>query len=244
MMADTVNINEALLDFGKTINPRDLFPVLEPEASSLIIDSPYAFAMAVCLDRQTPAEVIWTIPFYIHEDLGHLDPSRIQQMSFNELEVLFSRLPRKPRFVNDAPRTVQELTDIVVFECNGDATQIWKGKKASRVKRTFNSIYGVGVGIANMSVLLIEKAYNLRFDDIDHTNMNIKADVHTVRVLYRLGASDVQSEKAAIATARELNPDFPGEVDGPLWIIGRRWCHAYDPNCVQCPMNSVCINRI
>jgi len=237
-------INQALLYFGKEIDPKELFPVLEPGANDLLIDSPYAFVMAVCLDRQTPAEVIWTIPYDINNDLGHFDPFRIHQMSIYDLEYLFSRIRRKPRFVNDAPITVKELTEIVVFECNGEASKIWEGKKASEVKRTFNSIYGVGIGIANMSVLLIEKAYNLRFDELDHRTMDIKPDTHTIRVLYRLGAASIQSEKNAIEAARKLNPDFPGEVDGPLWIIGRRWCHAYDPNCGECSMNNVCIKRI
>lgn len=243
-MNNISRINHALLYFGKEIDPKELFPVLEPGANDLLVDSSYAFVMAVCLDRQTPAEVIWTIPYDIKNDLGHIDPFRIHQMSIYDLENLFSRIRRKPRFVNDAPRTVKELTEIVVFECNGEASKIWEGKKASEVKRTFNSIYGVGVGIANMSVLLIEKAYNLRFDDLDHRNMDIKADTHTMRVLYRLGAASIQSEKKAIEAARKLNPDYPGEVDGPLWIIGRRWCHTYDPNCGECPMNNVCINRI
>ena len=239
-MDNLTGINQALLDFGKEIDPRELFPVLEPGANDLLIDSPYAFVMAVCLDRRTPAEVIWTIPYDIKIDLGHFDPFRIHQKSIYDLENLFSRIRRKPRFVNDAPRTVKELTDIVVFECNGEASKIWEGKKASEVKRTFNSIFGVGVGIANMSVLLIEKAYNIRFDDLDHKKMDIKPDVQTMKVLFRLGVLNVQSETAAIDTARELNPDYPGEIDAPLWIIGRNWCFAYGPNCRECPMNGVC----
>lgn len=91
-----------------------------------------------------------------------------------------------------------------------------------------------------MSVLLIEKAYGIRFSDMDRRTMEIKADVHTMRVLYRLGMSAERSESAAIAAARRMNPDYPGEIDAPLWVIGRNWCLNYHPQCRKCPMAPVC----
>jgi hypothetical protein len=121
--------------------------------------------------------------------LGHLDPHHIYQMSVEELVDLFARLPRRPPYVNDTPRTLKELTRIVVEECGGDASRIWMGKRASEVKGTFLSIHGVGPGIASMAVLLIEAAFPIHFDDLDRKDMDIKPDVHTVRVLYRLGVS-------------------------------------------------------
>jgi len=112
------------------------------------------------------------------------------------------------------------------------------------VNQTFQSIYGVGEGIANGAVLLIEAAYPIRFSDLDRPRMDIKPDVHTMRVLYRLGVSEVESEKEAIEASRSINPSYPGEIDGALWEIGKEWCHATNPYCVQCPMTSVCIKRI
>ena len=98
---------------------------------------------------------------------------------------------------------------------NGDASLIWRGKSAFEVKSVFQSIYGVGQGIANMSVLLIEQAYEIQFPDLDRRFMDIKPDVHTMRVLYRLGAAEEISETDAVSAARKLNPDYPGEIDGP-----------------------------
>jgi len=88
--------------------------------------------------------------------------------------------------------------------------------------------------------LLIEKAYGVRFNDLERPNMDIKADVNTIRVLYRLGVSATLLEKSAIEAARRMNPTYPGELDAPLWIIGRKWCQSINPNCIQCPMNDVC----
>ena len=237
-------IKEKLIAFGATIPTEELLPTVIPQAAPLVATDPYAFAIATCLDRGIKADIIWTIPYDIKNDLGHLDPREIYKMSLDDLAALFARLPRRPRYVNDAPRTVQELTRIVVEECDGDAFNLWRGKSAATVKRTFMSIHGVGPGIASMGVLLIERAFGVRFADLDRPHMDIKPDVHTVRVLYRLGVSDAPTIDSALQTARRLSPEFPGAVDGALWELGRRFCFASNPNCAGCPIRLECAKRI
>ena len=233
-------ITQALLEFTPTVPNTSLFPTIVPEAAPLIETDPYAFLIAVCLDRGTKAQVIWTIPYDMKMRLGHLDPQLIHKMSLEELTELFLQLPRKPRYVNDAPKTILDLTRFVVEECSGDASLVWEGRRAADVNRILRSIHGVGSGIANMGVLLIEKAFDVRFRDLDRRGMDIKPDVHTVRVLYRLGASEAQTIEAALEASRRMNPSFPGGLDGGLWEIGRRWCFASKPNCEDCPMSKDC----
>lgn len=236
-MAD---INQALIRISRELDSQNLFPTVIKEAAPLIYSNPYAFALAASLDRGMKTDIIWTIPYDMKERLGHLDPRKIYSMGPDELTMLLSNLPRRPRYTRAALRTIQDLTKIVVEEYQGDAAKIWEGKRAFEVKRKFESIYGVGPGIANMTVLLIEKAFGIRFDDLDHAQMDIKPDVHTMRVLYRLGISKEQSEEAAIDAARILNPDFPGQLDSALWEIGRKYCHSRSPECAMCPMNDLC----
>ncbi len=236
-------VTQALLDCSKSIEAEELFPVMVPEAAEIVATDPYAFSIATCLDRGTKADIIWTIPYDIKQKLGHLDPYLIYKMSLEELAGLFSRLTYRPRYVNDAPRTVRDLTRIVIEECSGDAARIWIGKRAAEVKRTFLSIYGVGPGIANLAVLLIEQAFPIRFDDLDRPRMDIKPDVHTKRVLYRLGMSEREEETAAIEATRRMNPSWPGALDVALWGIGRHWCYANNPKCEQCPVSAVCAKR-
>jgi endonuclease III len=236
------DITNALLEYGKSISSEVLFPTVIPEAAEIIYKDPYAFCIATCLDRGARAEVIWTIPYDIQNDLGHLDPAKIHAMTLGQLEALFKRLPRRPRYVNDAPKTIKDLTRIVMEECAGDASLIWKGKQAAQVHRTFDSIHGVGSGIANMAVLLIERAFLVQFPD--HWSMDIKPDIHTKRVLYRLGASNAETEDAAIQASRRMSPEFPGIVDAALWDIGRTWCSPTSPNCPECPVSHVCAKRI
>jgi len=94
-----------------------------------------------------------------------------------------------------------------------------------------------------MAVLLIEKAFQVRFDDLDHTTMDIKPDVHTVRVLYRLGVSAGEKQQHAIDAARRISPSYPGLLDAPLWVVGRQWCDAVSPKCSECPLTDICIKR-
>jgi endonuclease III len=239
-MNDENIIQRQLRSFNQEIDPKELFPTLLPEAADFVLNNPYAFAMAISLDRGTKAEIIWTIPYYIYQQLGHLDPYEIDLLSLEDLEEVISKLPKKPRYKTAAPRTIKELTSKIISDFEGEASRIWTNKSSSEVNNFFQSIFGVGPGIANMAVLLIEKAYHIQFSDLDRKGMDIKPDVHTMRVLYRLGAAEEISEGAAVNAARKLNPDFPGEIDGPLWTIGREWCFAQNPACSDCPMGEVC----
>ncbi len=63
----------------------------------------------------------------------------------------------------------------------------------------------------------------------DRPRMDIKVDVHTKRVLYRLGASTATDETSTLEAA-----------DGALWYIGRTWCIASDPRCSTCPLTELC----
>jgi endonuclease III len=237
---DIAKVVPALLKYGSRIDPAELFPASEPLAAKLIASNPYAFLLAACLDRGTKVEIIWNIPYDIKNILGKLDPFEIAGLSLSDLSELVKKLPHKPRYVNDAPRTIRDLTLMVTGECGGDARLIWKEKPASAVRALLLQIHGVGYGIANMIPLLIEKAFGKEFADLDRSEMNIKPDVHTVRVLFRLGLSEAPTAEAALLAAKIANPSFPGKLDAPLWCLGRKWCFPTQPTCSQCPMDVCC----
>jgi endonuclease III len=196
------------------------FPAKHRAASELVATNPFAFALAVSLQRGISAEVIWTFPYDLRAALGHLDPARIAAMSLDNLDRVIRGLPNRPRYVNDAPRTARELSRLVVEEYGGDASRIWTDRSAADVKAAFRSLYGVGQGIADLAVLLLEDRYGLRFSDSDHRDTDIKPDMHTRRVLHRLGVAADASPDEALAAARRLHPSFPGDLDAPLVTNG------------------------
>ena len=130
-------------------------------------------------------------------------------------------MPVKPRYINDAPHTIKELAQIVVREFDGETRKIWENRDSEFVKRTFQRIYGVGPGISSMIVLLLERCFKVKFNDLDHKNMDIKPDVHTIRVFYRLGFISEPSEDSAVKVARRLNPEYPGALDDLHVIFAR-----------------------
>ena len=234
----------ALLEFGKRIRPRELFPVLHEDAAVLIENSPFAFALAAVLDRGTKSEIIWTIPYYLKERLGNLNPSSLKKIPVEKLEKIFRSLPAKPRYITDAPHTVKELSAIVMREYQGDVSKIWENKTSNHVKATFQRIYGVGPGIASMIVLLLERCFGVRFTDVDHKNMDVKPDVHIIRVFQRLGFIFRPDETEALKAARRLNPEYPGALDPPTWLIGKKYCIPWSPKCHACPLSMVCPKNI
>ena len=233
-----------LLEFGAQIRRQELFPVLHEGAASLIEENPFAFALAAVLDRGTKADIIWTVPYYLQAKIGELTPRFFASKPLDDLQRIFRDLPLKPRYIRDAPRTVKELSEMLLREFNGDVTKIWRNKTSTYVKATFQRIYGVGPGIASMIVLLLERCLRVRFTDIDHRNMDLKPDVHIVRVFHRLGFVSESNETEALKAARTLNPEYPGALDPPSWIIGKKWCTPFAPQCPHCPVNEVCPKNI
>lgn len=65
---------ECWFEFNSTIEPAFLVPALFKPAAQLIIDNPFAFAMAAVIDRGTKAENIWTIPYSLKNEIGSLEP--------------------------------------------------------------------------------------------------------------------------------------------------------------------------
>lgn len=217
-----------------------LIRALLPEATELVEKDPFAFIFACLLDRGTKAEIIWTIPYYIKNRIGRFDPQFFADASIDELYKIFKALPKKPRYLRDAPRTVKELSHIIIREYDGHAEMLWKGRSATAIKRTIERIFGVGPGISAMTVLLLEKTRGVHFDDFDHSTMDIKPDVNTIRVLYRLGFINEEKPPMALEAARLINPEYPGAIDAPLWDIGKKWCKASSPNCRECPLKTPC----
>lgn len=99
-MASEKQIAQCLVNLIGTLRRPEQFPALTREASELVATDPFAFALAVSLQRGISAEVVWTIPSDLRRALGYLDPARIAKMSLAELERVFRGLARRPCYVS------------------------------------------------------------------------------------------------------------------------------------------------
>ena len=74
----------------------------------------------------------------------------------------------------------------------------------------------------------------------DKRGIDISYDIHIRRVFLRTGLVEKDDMNLMIKTARKLNPEYPGALDNPCWIIGREYCHPKNPKCDKCPILKVC----
>lgn len=83
----------------------------------------------------------------------------------------------------------------------------------------------------------------------DYGSIDIAPDVHVMRVFQRLGLTPyVENPEIAriytVIKARELNPEFPGLIDGLCWVVGREFCSPREPKCGTCHFKSFCEKKI
>ena len=232
---------ERLKEFGKTRGGSD-GSALDSETERLIRDNPFAFLVAVAFDRGMRWQRAWRIPVEI-ERAGFLNPALLASMSEIDLIELLDGLAVRPRYgAKQGARTLSDAARLVWERFGGDAGAIWNDSSPAEVEKTLQEIYGLGPGIASMATRILR-------DDFDcfrgqERQIDVKPDVHLVRVFHRVGFIDGQSANEAIRTARRLSPEFPGELDWPAWRIGQVWCHSTEPDCPQCPLTRDCAKRI
>jgi endonuclease III len=174
----------------------------------------------------------------MERDLGHLDPRKLAAMGAEDLHALLQRLPVRPRYVGDAVYTILDVSRIVARDFAAQAERIWIDRPVREIQQTLLSVRGIGPGIANMTINLLHRYFQVRFSLEDMRRIDVKPDVHVERVFQRTGLSAAPG--LSLGAARELSADYPGDLDLGAWEIGRRWCHATYPAHADCPLGGIC----
>ena len=81
---------------------------------------------------------------------------------------------------------------------------------------------------------------DLKVNSQDRSGIDISYDIHIRRVFLRTGLVEKDDKNEMIEIARRLNPEYPGVLDLPAWIVGRTWRHPNNPNHEDCPLRDVC----
>ncbi|MCY4057075.1 MAG: hypothetical protein OXG44_03645 [Gammaproteobacteria bacterium] len=229
---------ERLKEFGRTRDEGKL----DMETRELIRGNPFAFLIAVAFDRNMPWEKAWRIATEIDRQ-GCLDPALLASKDETELVGLLEGLAVQPRWgAKEGARTLSDAAKLIWERFGGEAGAIWRDASPAEVEKTLQEIHGIGAGIAAMATRIL-------YDDFgcfrgQERQIDVKPDVHLVRVFHRLGIIDGDSGDEAVRAARRLNPEFPGELDWPAWRIGQLWCHPKEPDCAQCWLTEDCAKRL
>ena len=224
---------------------------VDPAARALVNDIeryPHAFVLACVADRQTKADIAWSLPHLVREAAEGFDIDTLLRLPGETwTSVLASSGHRLATQVEQLlPAAIRHIGD----RYGGDASRIWAdGSSGAAVARRFLAFDGVGPKIANMAVNILIRDFGIR---LTRPMPDIAVDTHVLRVFERLGllgrlehsllrsTKDKQALRLQLR-AREVNPEWPGELDWPAWMVGKTWCHAgRAPECYRCAMRSVC----
>ena len=208
---------------------------------------PHAFVLGCIADRQVKANVAWRLPQLIREVAGDFEFETLAQLPERVWSTVLERSGH--RLAKDMQRLLPAAIQLIRERHRGDAARLWRpGSSGAAVARRFLEFDGVGPKIANMAVNILIRHFKVA---LKPPRPDIAVDTHVLRVFVRLGLLRLEHSQQRSTTmkqrlrlqlrARELNPDWPGELDWPVWQIGRKWCHAsHPPKCPECCMGTVC----
>jgi len=238
-------IKEALIQFGHKIGKIKKEKYFTPnlEADNLIWGNPLAYLLAVILDQGMRAERVWEIPFLLKERLGRLDIHRIADIDSKKIREIFLQKPMLHRFPRVMALRIKNASKLILDRYDGKPENIWNDNpRSADLQRRFMEFEGIGQKKASMATNILVRDFGIKVRD--RKGIDISYDIHVRRVFLRSGLADKDDMNLMIQNARKLNPEYPGILDNPCWIIGRKYCHPQNPNCTDCPISEVCSKLI
>jgi uncharacterized HhH-GPD family protein len=236
-----IEIIEKLLEFGqlKLKEPRSWMFTPDKEADSLVKRDKNAFLFAVILDQGIDAEKAWAAPYELKKRIGHLDPKLLAEFTDQQLEAFFKTPFKLHRFWHTMVRRIKNACAILNEKYADDAKNIWSDETDSIV--LFNRLKefeGIGQKKASMTVNILFRDLGLKIKNKE--GIDVSYDEMVRRVFLRTGLAKRDNINEILRAARRLNPEYPGELDYPAWLIGREFCLPTNPKCNKCYLGNVC----
>ena len=206
-----------------------------------ITQFPHLFVLCCLMDKQINADRAWRIPYTVCEAFGTYDIYELNNKPLEEYQRFFND-GKLHRFNDSMAFVFKSALQRIITEYKGRASRIWEGNPSSAtVVARFLAFDGCGVKIATMATNLLHRAFAVQYSD--YYSVDISPDVHVLRVMNRLGIlPDEKNDDGTLAIyiAREINPLYPGVLDGFFWSIGKNYCRPSNTSCSECSLNIVC----
>lgn len=145
--------------------------------------------------------------------------------------------------VNCFPRNLKTAARKIVGEYKSDVRNIWNRIDAAHVDEIYNrfkEFEGIGDALAKMAQFILVRDYGIAGGKESRKYLSVKPDVHLQRVLFRLGISEKKTAASVNSNVDNLRLRSPADFDWAVWSIGREYCHPGNPDCSNCPLESVC----
>lgn len=201
---------------------------------------PHAYVLGCFMNRQYQAEKAWQIPYEIGNELKDFSMASLVEVSRDEYIKIFKN-KNLHRFNNKMANVFYSAVQRIHDVYNNDVSLIWRGNPGSaEVVNKFMEFEGVGIKIATMTANILVRHFGI--DLSDYHFIDISPDMQVRKVLKRLGLiRQGASVDQIIGVAREINPNYPGIIDGLLWDVGRTYCSSDNhPNCEECYLSFYC----
>jgi uncharacterized HhH-GPD family protein len=247
MDIDKQRIAKTLIEFGKKFEKpnfrKERYFTPNLEADNLIWKNSLAYLFAVILDQSMKADKVWEVPYLLKQRLGHLDVRKIVNMDDEEIIAVFNQKPKLHRFPKTMALRIKKACQLLLEKYDGKAENIWNDNpRSDDLHRRFEEFDGIGQKKASMATNILVRDFGIKVKD--KRGVNISYDIHVRRVFLRTGLVEKDDINLMIKTARKLNPEYPGILDNPCWIIGRKYCHPKNPECDKCPLSNVCLKLL
>lgn len=234
-------IRDKLLEFGRDQLGKRNSWLFTPKimAEKLVQEDPNAFLFGAIFDQGIDAERAWALPYELKKRVGHLDPKGIAKMSEIELKEYFGKRPKLHRFWRTMARRIRKACVLLNQKYDSNALNIWADKPESRkLYKRLIEFDGIGQKKASMVTNILSR--DLGVEVKDKSGIDVSYDEMVRRVFLRTGLVESDTMENVLEAARRMNPNYPGELDSPAWLIGRSWCLRKNPKCNRCYLNDVC----
>ena len=135
----------------------------DDEADRLLVEEPLALLIGFALDQQVTVQKAFSGPAELKRRLGHLDAAKIAATDPATLDAVFRERPALHRFPGSMAGKVQQLTEAIAREYDGDARRIWReASDGQELQRRLLALPGIGEMKARSLVAILGK--RLRVD--------------------------------------------------------------------------------
>ena len=209
-----------------------------------------SFVLGVLLDRNVNAQRAWDAGEWITESIGADEDvctlwRNLRSMSARRLEG-FMRYGWGGRAFHRhwkrMSKAFKACAELMLEKYEGDPRKIWNGQReVAQVRERLEEVQGIGPALSRMAVLILARNYGLLGGKRALAELDIKPDIHVMRVFKRTGLLPKDASTTdAILAARNFWPNFPAALDAPAWKIGSQFCRPRSPRCHSCPITKAC----
>ncbi len=132
-------------------------------ADELLNTNGSALLIGMLLDQQVPMEWAFAGPATLLARLGHLDPVRIASMGTDEFVSICCEKPAIHRFPGSMGKRIHQVSQALVDDYDGDATNIWLGvEPAAEIYRRLKLLAGYGDEKSRIFVAILGKTQGVR----------------------------------------------------------------------------------